>query len=449
MRLISTRPPHHEVSLRQAVLEDPSPDGGLYLPVSLPQLSEEDLRALEGVSFRELAERLAVGLFEPTLDRETIHEIVMGAFDFPLPIVPIGDRTWILELFHGPTGSFKDFGARFLARLLSVLRDPEEGPVLILVATSGDTGGAVAHAVQGLPGVKAMVLFPKDWLSPVQLRQIQEPGASGGAPEGGVVPVEVAGTFDDCQRMVKEVLSDPGPGIPEMLTSANSVNIGRLLPQAFYYSQGWNSLPSDARSAPAVSVPSGNLGNLTAGVIARRMGIPLGRFIAASNENAAMTRFVELGTLPSGPSLKTVSSAMDVSRPSNLERLVAIFDGDVAALERWILPTCHTDDEVLAAMGRVHRETGYFLDPHTAVGYLGLEEYREERPEEPGMILATADPAKFPATVRRATGEEPPEREDWQADDAGASESAGPARAKATVRLGPEPDELRELLRGG
>jgi len=444
MRLISTRPPHHEVSLRRAVLEDPSPDGGLFLPVSLPRLSTPDLEELEGLPFPELAKRLALRLFDPMLEPPVIEHIVAGAFDFPVPLVQIDERTWILELFHGPTGSFKDFGARFLARLLSVLRDPEEGPVLILVATSGDTGGAVADAVKGLPGVKAMVLFPKDWLSPVQLQQIVEPGLER-TEDSGVIPVEVAGTFDDCQRMVKDVLAEPGPGVSTILTSANSVNIGRLLPQTFYYAQGWNSLPPGARWAPAVSVPSGNLGNLTAGIIARRLGIPLGRFIAASNANAAMNRFIEVGTLPSGPSLKTLASAMDVSRPSNLERLVSIFDGDVEALERWILPTHHGDDEVLGAMERLHRESGYFLDPHTAVGYLGLEEYRRERPGDAGFILSTADPAKFPATVERATGREPPERADWQ--PAGGSPASADALVNATVRLGPEPDELRELVR--
>ncbi len=445
MRLISTRPPHHEVSLRQAVLEDPSPDGGLYLPISLPQLSGDDLDALEGVPFPTLAEQLALRLFEPSIGSETVRQIVANAFDFPAPLVPLGENTWILELFHGPTGSFKDFGARFLACLLSVLRDPEEGPVVILVATSGDTGGAVAHAVRGLEGVRAMVLFPKDWLSAVQLRQIEEPAVGDNSDHEGVIPVEVDGTFDDCQRMVKEVLSEPGQGIRSILTSANSVNIGRLLPQAFYYAHGWNSLPPGARKSPAVSVPTGNLGNLTAGVIARRMGIPLGHFMAASNANAAMTRFLEAGTLPSGPSMKTVASAMDVARPSNLERLVSIFDGNVSALQRWISPTRHEDADVLEAMGRVHDEFGYILDPHSAVGHLGLEWYRRDRPETAGLILATADPAKFPDTVRGATGHEPSERSDWHLSDD--RERDASARDSQTVRLGPDPDRLRELLR--
>ena len=444
MRLISTRPPHQEVSLRQAVLEDPTPDGGLYLPISLPHLSGEELEEFDGAPFPVLAERLALRLFASSLGSGTVREIVETAYDFPAPLVQVESDTWILELFHGPTGSFKDFGARFLACLLSVLRDPEEGPVIILVATSGDTGGAVAHAVRGLAGVQAMVLFPKDRLSPVQLRQIQEPAVVSDAGDKGVIPVEVEGTFDDCQRMVKDVLASPGPGIRAILTSANSVNVGRLVPQAFYYAQGWNSLPSDARARPTVSVPTGNVGNLTAGVIARRMGIPLGHFIAASNANAAMTQFLEAGTLPSGPSLKTVSSAMDVARPSNLERLIAIFDDDVRALQDWISPTRHDDEEVLEAMARVHREAGYQLDPHSAVGYLGLESYRRGRRRGPGMILATAHPAKFQDTVLRATGAPPPLRQDWTEG----SEEKVRAGIEATVRLGTDPDLLRELLRG-
>ncbi len=444
MRLISTRPPHHEVSLRQAVLEDPTPDGGLYLPISLPHLSGEDLEELRGAPFPVLAERLALRLFASSLGADTVRDIVETAYDFPAPLVQVEHDTWILELFHGPTGSFKDFGARFLACLLSVLRDPEEGPVIILVATSGDTGGAVAHAVKGLEGVQAMVLFPKDRLSPVQLRQIQEPAVVFGPGEEGVIPVEVEGTFDDCQRMVKEVLASPGPGIRAILTSANSVNVGRLVPQAFYYAQGWNSLPPEARLRPTVSVPTGNVGNLTAGVIARRMGIPLGHFVAASNANAAMTQFLDSGTLPSGPSLKTVSSAMDVARPSNLERLIAIFDDDVRTLQDWISPTRHDDEEVLEAMARMHRESRYQLDPHSAVGYLGLESYRRGRSRGPGMILATAHPAKFQDTVLRATGSPPPLREDWVEG----SEEKVRAGIDATVRLGTDPELLRELLRG-
>ena len=232
MKLVSTRPPFTEVTLRRAVLDDPAPNGVLYQPTELPRLAPQELEEIVGWPYPRLAEHLALRAFGPALSDDVIRRISESAFDFPLPVVQLDPATWILELFHGPTGSFKDFGARFLACLLSVLRDSDEDPVIILVATSGDTGGAVAHAVRGLEGVKAMVLFPRDWLSPVQLRQIEEPAAGNGSDHEGVIPVEVDGTFDDCQRMVREVLAGPGPGIRAILTSANSVNIGRLLPQA-------------------------------------------------------------------------------------------------------------------------------------------------------------------------------------------------------------------------
>ncbi|MSR23350.1 MAG: threonine synthase, partial [Gemmatimonadetes bacterium] len=372
MRFISTRPPFSEVSLRHAVLDDPAPNGALYQPIELPRLSIEELAGMDGPPFPKLAERLALLLFASALGEGPVRRIARRAFDFPVPVVRLDPDTWILELFHGPTGSFKDFGARFLAHLLSALRGPEDKPVVILVATSGDTGGAVAHAVHGLPGVRAVVLYPRDRLSPVQRRQIQEPATWAGQPGTQVIPVEVRGTFDDCQRMVKDVLARPGPTVEVALTSANSVNVGRLLPQAFYYVHGWNSLPHEVREGVTVSVPSGNLGNLTAGLLAKEMGVPFGTFVAASNANAAMSRFYETGQLAEGPSLQTVSNAMDVARPSNLERLLAVCDRDVSSLRGRVLATHHEDAEVLDAMTHVHRTHGYFMDPHTAVGYLGL-----------------------------------------------------------------------------
>ena len=443
MRLVSTRPPFEEVSLRHAVLEDPSPSGALYLPVSLPRLSPRERDALIGLPFPEVAERLALLLLEPMLGGDVVREIVRGAFDFPVPVVPVGDRTWILELFHGPTGSFKDFGARFLARLLPRLRKVDEGPVLILVATSGDTGGAVAEAVRGLEGVMAVVLFPRNRISDVQRRQIQTPASS-----GSVIPVEVEGSFDDCQRMVKEVLTDPGKGFSGTLTSANSVNVGRLIPQSFYYAFGWASLPDAGRENLVVSVPSGNLGNLTAGIIAESLGIPISHFVAASNANDAMRRYLEAGRLPEGPSLETLSSAMDVARPSNLERILTIYERDIPALRERITPTRHDDPEVLEAMGRVHQERHYLMDPHTAVGYLGLEEVRRERGTAPGLILSTADPAKFPETVLRATGHAPPGRGDWEGEGTSSEAIAAIRKGEeATVQLGPDPDQLRTLVR--
>jgi len=443
MRLVSTRPPFEEVTLRRAVLEDPSPSGALYQPVSLPRLMPRDLDGLIGRPFPEIAERLALLLLEPMVGADVVREIVGGAFDFEVPVVQIAERTWILELFHGPTGSFKDFGARFLARLLPRLRTPDEGPVVILVATSGDTGGAVAEAVRGLEGIRAVVLFPRNRISDVQRRQIQTPAAS-----GSVIPVEVEGSFDDCQRMVKEVLADPGNAFPGTVTSANSVNVGRLIPQSFYYAFGWAALPEEGRDDLVVSVPSGNLGNLTAGILAQLIGIPIAHFVAASNANDAMRRYLAAGRLPDGPSLETLSSAMDVARPSNLERILTIYERNIPALREQVTPTRHEDADVLSEMGRVFRESGYLLDPHTAVGVLGLEQIRRERGAAPGLILSTADPAKFPETVLRATGQAPRGREDWEGE--GTSPEAMEAIRKGeerTVRIGPDTAALRALVR--
>jgi threonine synthase len=448
MRLISTRPPFQEVSLRQAVLEDPSPDGALCQPIELPRLSVDELRALASAPFREVAEALALRILQPTVSAEALREIVSGAFTFPVPLVQLDEKSWVLELFHGPTGSFKDFGARFLARLLSVLRRPGEGPIVILVATSGDTGGAVAHAVRGLEGVKAVVLYPRGRMSSVQLEQLQE-AAAGPRNEGeGVTPVEVLGTFDDCQRMVKEILARPGDGIGATLTSANSVNVGRLLPQSFYYVYGWGALPREAQDALTVSVPSGNLGNLTAGVLASQMGVPFEHFIAASNANAAMSRFYESGALPEGPSLMTVASAMDVSRPSNLERLLTMYERDIPTLRDRVSATTHEDPEIMSAMSSVLKDRGYLMDPHTAVGYLGLQEVRNSREAAAGLILSTADPAKFPETIVKITGGIPAVREDWQ-DDSGARAAAILEGEAATVRMEPDTEALRALLRKG
>ncbi len=454
MRLISTRDARQEAPLRTAVLGGPAPNGGLYLPVDLPAFSRDELRSLRSKPFTATAEYLAHRILAPTVEGDAVRRMVESAFDFAVPLIRIDESTWILELFHGPTGSFKDFGARFLARLLAILRDPNDGPVVILVATSGDTGGAVADAVRGLEGVRAVVLYPQGRLSSVQLRQIQVPAVRNGdrpdpagAPAQGVVPVEVRGSFDDCQRMVKDVLDKPGPGVDAILTSANSVNVGRLIPQTFYYLYGWNELPDAGRSDLTISVPSGNLGNLTAGILARGMGLPVERFIAASNENAAMTRFFDSGNWPDGDTLETLSSAMDVARPNNLERLVSLFGGDAEALRRVIAATVHTDEEVLETIDRIHRERGYLMDPHTAVGYLGLEERRRATGEEgPGIILATADPAKFPTTIERAIGRPPPRRPDWEEE--GISRSGAPREAEeSTIVTDPDSDALREILR--
>lgn len=451
-------PPHRRSSpseaVRKAFLEGLAPDGGLYLPTRIPRLELNELLHLRGASFQEVARYVGPRLLEELLPRETVESVVDEALDFPVPLIRLDRSTYVLELFHGPTGAFKDVGARFLARLLarSVRRTGER--IVVLVATSGDTGGAVARAVHGIPGVDALVVYPEGRLTPLQLLHITRLPNGGG--DGDVHPVAVRGSFDDCQAMVKAVLREGSPRTGLTLTSANSVNLGRLLPQVFYYVSGWIELaeylvegsPTEAELPhPWVSVPSGNLGNLTAGLLARRMGVPFSGFVAATNDNAALRTYLEREELPEGEAVTTHSNAMDVARPSNLERLLALAGGDRRTLGREVVATSHDDASTLEAMGHLHRRHGYLVDPHTAVGWLGLEEVRRRGAEggrympEPGIVAATADPAKFAHVVRQATGEEPPVRPAWRREDAGAE-----GEMVEPIRVDPDPAVLRDLI---
>ncbi len=329
--------------------------------------------------------------------------IAREALDFPIPLRPLGSDLRLLELFHGPTLSFKDVGARFLARVLAAAGEEEaDRSRTILVATSGDTGGAVAHAVRHLPGIRAVILFPRGRVSSVQRRQFTAAGPN-------VLAVEVPGPFDRCQALVKELLGDPAARERFRLTSANSINPGRLLPQTFYYLHlarllGWGG-EGEAEPGPVV-VPSGNLGNVTAGVLARRAGAPLGPLTAACNRNDALVRFEADGETREVPVQPTASSAMDVGRPSNLERLEDLFRHDLPALAREVPAVSVSEEETRGAMAWAFETHGVLLDPHTAVGVAAVR-----RGALPGAgiptVLATAHPAKFPDAVREATGRTP------------------------------------------
>lgn len=447
------RPPT-EAQVRQAFLGGLAPDGGLYLPRRMPRLELDELLRLRGSSFREVARYVGPRLLEDLLPRATVEEVVEEALTFPVPLIRLDQGTYVLELFQGPTGSFKDVGARFLAQLLArVVRRGSER-IVVLVATSGDTGGAVARAVHGIPGVDAVVVYPEGRLTPLQRLHITSFPGSG--VNGDVHPVAVRGSFDDCQAMVRAMFQE-GPPRPEVtFTSANSMNLGRLLPQIFYYVSAWvqlaeylveGSVREDELPRPWVSVPSGNLGNLTAGLLARRVGVPLSGFAAATNGNAALQTYLERGELPEGPASPTRSNAMDVIRPSNLERLLALTGGDRRALAREVVATTHDDHETLEAMGHLHRRHGYLVDPHTAVGWLGLEEVRRRGAQgaghaaEPGIVLATADPAKFPDAVQKATGEAPPVRPTWRRE-----EMAAKSHSVAPQVVDPDPGALREII---
>ena len=391
---VSTAGAAPPADLRTALHAGLAPDGGLYLPSPLAPLPPGTIAAMRDAPWTDVARAVARHLLEPELDRGTVDAIVREALDFPLPLVPLTDRVHVLELFHGPTGAFKDVGAQFLARALAATRAPGEATT-VLAATSGDTGGAVAHAFHGMPGTRVVILFPIGQVSPLQERQFTTLG-------GNVTALGVRGTFDDCQRLVKEAFATREMAGRLRLTSANSINVGRLLPQVFYYFYAAAQLAD--RAEVLVSVPSGNFGNLAAGLIAKRLGAPVARLVAATNANDVVPEYLETGRFVARPSVRTISSAMDVGNPSNFERVHALYDGDVARLRRDVAGRAFDDDATRQCMAQTFRRRGYVLDPHSAVGMLGLEAELTAHPRANGVLLATAHPAKFADAVEPEVG---------------------------------------------
>jgi threonine synthase len=387
---VSTRggPP---VSFAEALFRGLAPDGGLYMPVGDLHLDEAALP--DGSSLADTACWVTSTLSGDGVTSALLAEVSAAALDFPIPMVEIEPGVHVLELFHGPTLAFKDVGARFMARLMHAL-EPGRRHRTVLVATSGDTGSAVARAFHGMDGYRVLVLFPAGGISSRQRRQMTTLG-------GNVTAVAVDGTFDDCQRMAKEAFADARLAEHAGLTSANSINVGRLLPQSVYYvhaalALGWRD------TAPTFVVPSGNLGNLTGGLLARRAGMPVAGFVAASNVNRVFPDYLYSGVLRPRPSVPTASNAMDVGAPSNLERIRWMYDDDLAHLREDVRGAWCDDDETRRWIADVYERTGYVLDPHAAVGYGSL---RKTPPDAgPSVLLATAHPAKFPEIVEEATG---------------------------------------------
>ena len=410
MQLRST---HHRAPLagfREAVRRGLAPDGGLYQPIDLPRIGETDLEAWRGLPFGALARQLARRLLEGEFAPEVIDRVVSGALNFPVPLRPMGGGLSLLELFHGPTLAFKDFGARFLARLFSEILREDGDQATVLVATSGDTGSAVARGFAGVPGTRVVVLYPAGKVSPFQEAQMATIG-------GNVTAVRVAGAFDDCQRLVKSALVDPDLA-PLRLSSANSINIGRLLPQTFYYFAGYLEVAAGTGDAVVFSVPSGNLGNLTAGVMAARMGLPVAHFVAATNANDVLPEYLDSGAFRPRVSIPTLSNAMDVGDPSNFARLAAMYGSSAARMGAAIAGMRVSEAETRAAMRGAYKDSRAMLDPHTAVAYsAALRFQRATGARAPIVVLATAHPAKFADAVREETGIEPdlPEAErDWR-----------------------------------
>ena len=394
-----------EVSLRDAVLRGSAPDGGLYMPVEIPHLNHKFLESLPSLTFPEIAREVGALFTGEEIPGQTLLRIVTEAFNFPVPLVTISERLHILELFHGPTLAFKDFGARFMARLMGYFVAESGKQLTVIVATSGDTGSAVAHAFLGVSGIRVVILYPTGRVSDAQEKQLTTLGQN-------ITALEVSGSFDDCQRLAKQALVDPILAEKLTITSANSINIARLIPQSFYYFAAAAQL-GQPDAPPVFAVPSGNFGNLTGGLLAKRMGLGVTQFIAATNTNDVVPEFLRSGKMIPRASRHTISNAMDVGNPSNFARIVDLYDNDLQSIRRDIWGCSFSDEETLRIMHDMEERHGYVLDPHTAVGVLGWQSYaKQNHSAKRGIVLGTAHPAKFAETVARATGVHPemPER---------------------------------------
>ena len=376
------------------------------MPVQIPQLKKDFLERLPSLTFPEIAQEIGALFVGDEIPPAVLRKLVAEAFDFPVPLVTLNERLHILELFHGPTLAFKDFGARFMARLMEYFVQESGQELTVIVATSGDTGSAVAQAFLGVSGIRVVILYPAGRVSDAQEKQLTTLGQN-------ITALEVSGSFDDCQRLAKQALVDPALAEKMTLTSANSINIARLIPQSFYYFAAVAQLGPSAILPVVFSVPSGNFGNLTGGLFAKRIGLDVAQFIAATNANDVVPEFLRSGKLIPRASRHTISNAMDVGNPSNFARIVDLYDNDLQAIRRDIWGCSFSDEETLRIMHDVEERHGYVLDPHTAVGVLGWQSFaKQNQPTTRGIVLATAHPAKFAETVARAIGAQPamPER---------------------------------------
>lgn len=394
MKYYSTNNPNHTVSLKEAVLNGLAPDNGLYMPERIPVFPLDFFSSLHEKKFSEIAFDVANAFLEHDIPQNKIKSIVEHTTNFDAPLIEVEKNIFALELFHGPTLAFKDFGARFLSQVLGYFAGEQKQEIVILVATSGDTGSAVANGFLNVPGTRVVVLYPSGKVSEIQEKQFTTLG-------NNITALEVDGTFDDCQRLVKQAFLDDELKTNLLLTSANSINIARLIPQAFYYFYAWSRMKS---KKIIFSVPSGNFGNLTAGLIAKKMGLPVQHFIAATNINDIVPAYLATGNFSARASQATISNAMDVGNPSNFARMVDLFKNDLAAMNNWITGYSFTDDETRSIIKEVFKQSNYILDPHGAVAYLGLKKFQHQfsDPECHGVFFETAHPAKFKEVVEKA-----------------------------------------------
>lgn len=432
MHFYSTNNPSHIVSLKEAVVKGLAPDQGLYMPVEIPRLPEQFFAELPRKTFPEIGYEVIGALFNDDLSETQIKELVDHTLAFDAPLVEVEKDVYSLELFHGPTLAFKDFGARFCSKLMAMLMQGEDRKVSVLVATSGDTGSAVANGFFKVEGVQVIVLYPKGKVSELQEKQFTTLGEN-------ITALEVDGVFDDCQALVKEAFLDPELNEKMLLTSANSINVARWIPQCLYYFYAYSRLPKTEKRV-GVSVPSGNFGNLGAGILAERMGLPIDTFIASTNVNRVVPDFLAGSHFEAKPSVATISNSMDVGNPSNFFRLLALYGNDEALFRKKVKGSYFDDKETQLAMVQIKEATGYVMDPHGAVGYLGLRNYMKMHPAEfVGIFLETAHPAKFKSVVDETLGINLPIPERLQTFMKG---------EKQVVGMGNSFGEFRGILKG-
>jgi threonine synthase len=394
MKYFSTNKQSPVVGFKEATIKGQAPDKGLYFPEVIPQVDKGLISGIENISNEEIAFRVIKPYVGNTIDDATLFQIVSEAVNFPIPLVKVNDKISSLELFHGPTLAFKDVGARFMSRCLGHFVKDDTRKVTVLVATSGDTGGAVANGFYAVEGVDVIILYPSGKVSPVQEKQLTTLGKN-------IKALEVQGTFDDCQQMVKQAFTDKGINEKLFLTSANSINVARWLPQQFYYFFAYKQW-KEKDYPPVISVPSGNFGNICAGILAMQSGLPIKHFIAACNANDIVSEYLDSEKLIPRKAVATLSNAMDVGNPSNFVRILEIFHHQYPELKSKLSSYSISDKETMEAIADVYQKEKYILDPHGAVGYLSLQRFLNEHPGENGIFLETAHPVKFPKAVETA-----------------------------------------------
>ncbi len=394
MKYYSTNKKVSGVSLQDAVVKGLAEDKGLFMPDLIKKLPQSFFNTIETLSFQEMAYTVADAFFGEDVEAEALKKIVYDTLNFDVPLVHVNDNIYSLELYHGPTLAFKDVGGRFMSRLLGYFIQKQSNTLVnVLVATSGDTGSAVANGFLRVEGIHVYVLYPKGLVSPIQECQFTTLGQN-------ITALEVDGTFDDCQALVKSAFMDEELNSILKLTSANSINVARFIPQSFYYFYAYAQLKKLGKADNVVMcVPSGNFGNITAGLFGKRMGLPLKRFIAANNRNDIFLQYLQTGVYTPRPSVSTIANAMDVGDPSNFARVLDLYGGSHEAISAEISAVSYTDEQISDTLKACKHETGYLLDPHGAVGYRALQEGL--KPNEIGVFLETAHPAKFLETVEQ------------------------------------------------